>query len=63
MSALPQQKMTADEFMAWLDTQPREMGKLEPSLAEKYAYLARVGDSGSRAAEATADSGMPAFAE
>lgn len=29
MSALPQQKMTADEFMAWLETQPREMGKLE----------------------------------
>lgn len=29
MAALPQQTMTADEFMAWLETQPREMGKLE----------------------------------
>jgi Uma2 family endonuclease len=29
MTALPHQKMTADEFLVWLDTQPREVGKLE----------------------------------
>ena len=29
MTALPHHKMTADEFLVWLDTQPREIGKLE----------------------------------
>lgn len=29
MTALPNHKMTADEFLVWLDSQPRECGKLE----------------------------------
>ena len=40
-----------------------QAAKLDPSMGDKYAYLAQAGEAGGRAAEVPVDAAEPAFAE